>query len=314
MSDGGVPKETERAGSRGKIREDVLRIKSDMSSLSIDVTKETDSSSEDRSKTREMNLKSQKTSSSSPPRPPEAATKEGKAVVVKKGKEEPEEEEDPKTVVEWIARASIILADIKGNWRDRSKALKQLQTLATTEASLVHADETQRECIVSLLKTQLRDLRSAVIREACKTIQCISDTEKERFSASASELLPTLMDQSACGNKVISTYALRAMLDVIRSAKPKGVVETCAKYLDSSKNWKVRCNSVSAVSIVVSRYENAKSDDLLLRKVMLTAQADAHAKVREEARKCFRCYRERFPDCAKQFLASADKRAVQRLS
>jgi len=86
MSDGGVPKETERAGSRGKIREDVLRIKSDMSSLSIDVTKETDSSSEDRSKTREMNLKSQTTSSSSPPRPPEAATKEGKAVVERKAR------------------------------------------------------------------------------------------------------------------------------------------------------------------------------------------------------------------------------------
>eukprot|EP00939_MAST-03C_sp_MAST-3C-sp1_P001248 g1248.t1 len=260
------------------------------------------------------------TSFSTLPPPTSSSTKVASEGFERAGEKEKKKEDTPppkvapKTISEWIEQASGVLSTVKESWKSRSEALKQLQGLAP---SLLETTKVVRlghiEHIVPLLKVQLLDLRSAIIREACKAVQIMAKSMPADFASAGMVLLPTLIDQSACGNKVIARYSLAAMLDYVRSSKPAGITKMCFEYLSTSKNWKVRRSAVAIVSIFVEKYENVQDHDAVVRSILVSAQADAHAKVREEAKVCFRHFRGRFPVLAQSLLTSLDKRAAQRL-
>jgi hypothetical protein len=62
------------------------------------------------------------------------------------------------------------------------------------------------------LKKQIKDLRSAVVREACHTIEFMSQVLHGGFKQLACLLLPTMVDATASGNKVRAGVRARASL------------------------------------------------------------------------------------------------------
>ena len=51
-------------------------------------------------------------------------------------------------------------------------------------------------------KKQVRDLRSSVVREACQTIEFLSQTLRSGFAPLSCQILSTMIESSASGNKV----------------------------------------------------------------------------------------------------------------
>ena len=245
--------------------------------------------------------------------------KEESSTFVKLVSHEKEEENDsseetsPTTLSEWLDIAKVVLETIKTPWKVRNRTLKMLQELIEKIDKREFDDEESLNVVVNLLNVQLRDLRSAIIREACKTVQTLASTLTSAFSKGTETLLPTLVEQSACGNKVISRYALAAALAVTNASRPDGLVERCLTYVQTSKSWKVRCHAVQLASVVAEKYETANERSKKLQTIMLCAQSDAHADVRKAGKTCFGIYEMRFPEDAKAFLASVDRRAAGRL-
>ena len=62
----------------------------------------------------------------------------------------------------------------------------------------------------------MKDLRSAVVREACNAIVFIAETLGNQFKKLAWVLLPTLINLSASGNKVISGYVSECVHNVLK--------------------------------------------------------------------------------------------------
>ena len=71
------------------------------------------------------------------------------------------------------------------------------------------------------MKTQLLDLRSAVMREACNTVQVMSEHAHMNLGPFVLSLFATFVDGSACGNKVISRYARIALLEIVESSQAR---------------------------------------------------------------------------------------------
>lgn len=125
-----------------------------------------------------------------------------------------------------IQRIVSTLATIDEDWRARTKAIHALgvsvQRLACNGlcASLTRHDllgwQTMCEknpdrfthdvlkALADPLETQIKDLRSAIVREACGTIKTMANLLGDGFKPVALVLLPTLIEMSGGGNKVRS--------------------------------------------------------------------------------------------------------------
>lgn len=247
----------------------------------------------------------------------------------------------PKTIEEWVQRCERFLSDVKAPWKQRSACLKMLQTIcdddrtrdqwsemAKTNASVAQEegdpdgenddDETPKslnERVGYMLKIQLADLRSAVVREACKAVIGAAKSAGKAFSPCLLLVLPTLVEQSGNGNKVISRYAQQATIASVTFAQPSDIASTCLEHLTSSKNKKIRCVAVGIMSRAVRDYvdEDEMRDSMdTIEKVLMIGQADAAPDVRSETRECFLRYKARYPDRASSFVDGKDRRVKRR--
>jgi hypothetical protein len=187
----------------------------------------------------------------------------------------------PTTLVKWVAVARVKLKDVKGNWKERSACLKILQDLCKRD--LVTKDEISREenwdILLPLMRIQILDLRSAVMREACKTVQVMSEHAQTRFGPFVSSILPTLVEQSSSGNKVISRYATSALLAVVENSCPTKTIDSCLEYIVSSKNKKVRSIATKVAEVVIRCYESLDQSFDVVEKIITIGQADAAVEV-----------------------------------
>ena len=206
-----------------------------------------------------------------------------------KSRERPDDEEEekedlspPTTLSKWFTEARIKLKDVKGcGWKERSACLKILQDLCksdrVTEEEL--AAEENWNILLPLMRTQLLDLRSAVMREACNTVQVMSEHARTNLGSFVSSLLPTFVDRSACGNKVISRYARIALLAIVENSHPENVIDLCLQYMISSKNKKVREISMSVASVVLRCYSLSEKNIDVVENLLTKGQADAAIEV-----------------------------------
>ena len=227
--------------------------------------------------------------------------------------EEKIEEKVPTTLSEWCEVARIKLKDVKGDWNERSACLKLLQDLCKSDAigKDEFAGEENRDILLPLMKTQLLDLRSAVMREACNTVQVMSEHSRTNLGPFVLSLFATFVDRSACGNKVISRYARSALLAIVENSRPENAVDSCLEYIVRSKNKKVREVAMRVASVVIRCYESCDID--VVKNLLTKGQADAAIEVREATRECFDVFRKRFTDEAETFLLGLSKKVKERL-
>lgn len=142
-------------------------------------------------------------------------------------------------------------------WIPRRKALEELQKWARA-----HADDpaafSKDVCytLAEPLILQVKDLRSAIVRETCEAIKALSEAAGDRFRPLAYKLLPTLIALGGSGNKVIFGYVYDAVHVILKHThvarsipqivelsahKSTPVRETCFEYLRTIIcNWQTR--------------------------------------------------------------------------
>mgnify|MGYP006167843171 FL=1 len=121
-----------------------------------------------------------------------------------------------------------VLHDNSEHWKPRAKALSDLLTL--TEAQLHTPDHLTKEIFKLLkhpMKTQLTDLRSQIVRLACKVITKLAVIAGHRSRDFLSFVMPHLIAMAAGANKVMAGFSLDCAREVCAAVQVHKAIGTC---------------------------------------------------------------------------------------
>ncbi len=227
----------------------------------------------------------------------------------------------------------------KADWEEREKSLVVLQGLVAQCAEALQsqlqvaagpaasaAQQEQRELLVHEvrsvlsrmrrpLEANLKDLRSAIVRETCKVLASCFDCLGQLFAPVAGALLPTLLDLVACGNKVIAAYADHCCQHMLETVGVSSALPRLVRAASSSKSREMREQCVGYLCIVLRRWgrRQVSRHVLLLQDALVQLLRDASTTVRERARDCFACFAKLFPEEAHMAVFRTDDRTQRAL-
>eukprot|EP00935_MAST-01C_sp_MAST-1C-sp1_P000800 g800.t1 len=119
------------------------------------------------------------------------------------------------------------------DWEKRADALLALQ-----EIFAEHSDDSSAlniDCFRALKDpfiSTLTDLRSGLVKEACATVSMLAEACGESMRPLAKEIIPVLIDQHGCGNKVTIGHVTRCQHTVIKNVLVRTVIP---QFLDNIK-------------------------------------------------------------------------------
>lgn len=130
-----------------------------------------------------------------------------------------------------LKQARSVVRDIKACWTLRSKALNRIEELARTNGvnGMAAWSEWSKELelLKPCLQEQLLDLRSSIVREACRCLIAMSDAAPTLFEDQLAFYLPILWKGLYVTIKVISSNCddtCKALLNNVSSVKIVSVV------------------------------------------------------------------------------------------
>jgi hypothetical protein len=151
------------------------------------------------------------------------------------------------SLVDRIRKLVDVLQPTDENWEERVKAMRTLQVrvfgrhvlqpacnlkafVVWQDLTSTHADSGEM-CSMDVLRQlddalikQVRDLRSAVVKEACMTIGHMAQVLGDGFRPLAYMLLPAMIEVTASGNKVIASHVHEAIKTVLSNCHAKNAV------------------------------------------------------------------------------------------
>jgi hypothetical protein len=202
------------------------------------------------------------------------------------------------------------LQDNDENWKPRMKALVTLEGYITDHAgdsSILDKDFFR--ALRMPLKQQLLDLRSSIVREACKALTSIADSGGDHAEIIVSFCLPSVMEVSAGANKVMSTYARTCLWSVLTTCEAHGAVNYLVEAACTNKNKGIRENSLEGLRIILRNWPNlTEADGENIYKAFVAGFADASAKARKHTREAVWDLNEYFPDLGTRIMAQMEPR------
>jgi len=236
-------------------------------------------------------------------------------------------------VVQESALVVKTLETKNAHWTDRVAALERLHKLADRGAA---AHPEFLETLVRLknpLVTQIKDLRSAIVKEACSTIVAVATGFQQEgvrngtfkwapgFAGLACVFVDTCMKQTSVSIKVISESADSCISSVVRSAAPLGVGKMLARFCDgiSDKASHIRLVCVQYIELALKCWKslNKSANNRRLGEVhesIKSALHDADSLVREAARRCYWALEARSPETAAALFKQLDSAVGRRLT
>jgi hypothetical protein len=207
-----------------------------------------------------------------------------------------------------------VLATKDTAWVDRVNALEHLRELTTaaTEGSAHSVDAAtlarRLEPLVGPLQVQLTELRSAIIREACRTVEAVAAALGEHFEPIALELLPMLIDLTACAKKVMATSGVACLTKIVQCccSSEGAALSAVIAQVQGHKDARTRAQCMAVVTMVLEQWsdEHLTPHGERLREMLAQAMQDASSDVRSEARKSFAIYWRVWPESGDMMLAS----------
>ncbi|CAL8096213.1 unnamed protein product [Calicophoron daubneyi] len=213
----------------------------------------------------------------------------------------------PKELTEIIGRIKESLSAHAEEWEKRVDALKSLRALVANGAP-------QFDEFTPLLKTLevpvdscLRDLRSAVVREACITVAYLSQELQNRFDRFAESVLQTLIGLMSNSAKIMASSGIVAIRFVLENTHSPRLFPILVSALSakSSVTRKCVCEFLEIIFRVwpvnvLEKHLGVLQDSL--RRGIYDADQDA----RVFSRRAFPLFAEKFPDQANSLLQSLD--------
>jgi hypothetical protein len=175
----------------------------------------------------------------------------------------------------------------KAFWEEREKGLISLCQLVQDDPALFSRDVLR--VMFRPLERQIRDLRSAIVREACRLVSTIVTTLENAANGIARMLLPVLSQVGISGNKIIAGYVDTCILDLVRCTHPSNAVATFSSLLCESKSKDSRLLSATCLLVIIETWPLAVIERHFedLEPALLSALSDASSHVRETAREIY---------------------------
>lgn len=218
------------------------------------------------------------------------------------------EDEEEENVVEVLTYETFFtvakddLASKKTLWSLRVERLKRLAELfeTTTEKS----DPKDIQVLIPGLIVQLKENRSAVVREVSSTIQRLSKILKQKFALIAMKLIPIMLKSSASSNKVIASHVRKSVESVLSNTILPNFHHVVADLLKRNRGPRMANNCALCVEKIMNEWSNedieAQMKDVMevLRKLLCHGSADA----RSHAQHALRNFHLRWSEECKSFL------------
>eukprot|EP00939_MAST-03C_sp_MAST-3C-sp1_P001449 g1449.t1 len=203
----------------------------------------------------------------------------------------------------------------ENSWSVRLNELVTLQKLISSTKRNPHVWTIQiLQRLSKPLASQIQDLRSSIVREACKTIQIFSKCLEDTFRPLAKTVLPILMEVLGCGNKVISSYVNDCCTTLIENTHVKSAFSLMSELVRTSRSKLLRERSIEYMIVMLETwpFQDMQRHDHHVASALKTGLADASSETRAAARKCFHAFAEHFPERADSLVRYVDSR-TQRL-
>lgn len=199
------------------------------------------------------------------------------------------------------------------NWKQRMAALAGLRDYAMSHPEALQGHEATH-MVHMAMETQVKDLRSAIVREACSTLVVMAQTLGNHFQKLATMLLPTLINLSASGNKVISGYVAECVHSVLQHTHVTRGIPAITDLV-AHRSSSVRESCYEYLRVVLSHWPEAAMSRYAaeILGAIQTGLSDASATGRKTSRECFVLYRRLWPDKVAR-CAAIPTTAVRRLT
>jgi CLIP-associating protein 1/2 len=185
-----------------------------------------------------------------------------------------------------MAEAKELLKGVEEDWEKRTAALRSISPILT-KGSEMQCVDALIEGLHKELSTQVADLRSQVVRVACKILQDIATEHGRSIAPLAAGVLPTLLKNLYVSVKAIS-MASAVTVETIVGAAPTAAILAVLLAHASDSHVKTRLGVAEYVGCFLRAGGVPSSSQvghiLTALKKLVT---DADPKVREAAGKCF---------------------------
>jgi len=148
------------------------------------------------------------------------------------------------------------------------------------------------------LQAMLRDLRSTLVREACKVLETLATMGAAGILRLVRELMETLVEQIANGNKVIKGYVDECIVVLIDHLKFRSEISMICNVAMTHKSKEGRDGCARYIFQIIrvwsSPYIDSEADTL--QKMISKCLEDSSAESRETTRESFAEFVKLFPD------------------
>lgn len=192
----------------------------------------------------------------------------------------------------------------KSDWKRRLGALKRLQGLVLGSSEVLRP--LLPRCREALLN-QVQDLRSALVREACATLQLMACTFRGDFEFFAVPALPVLLKSTSVTILIIAESCNQCATALVRECRTSRLLQVLLDHC-RVKNGTQRCRAMQLLLVSLQQYSSSTLERHCssIEKVLKESLEDSQPGVRTAARHCFWAFQEKFQEHAKRFMACLD--------
>ena len=190
------------------------------------------------------------------------------------------------------------LENITNDWKERELSLQKIGKISKGNQS--HSEvfiKYFNSKLCNNLEIQLSDLRSSVMKEACRITSLCSRELRLLIEPGIAQLLSQscLFKIAGSANKVIADASSKCILNIVRYVQCFKVINNICEIKTMKAN-NVRILCAQCLVNIISYYENnfiIKSKDII-EDTIKSLLVDANAEVRSTTRKAFILYKSRF--------------------
>lgn len=203
-----------------------------------------------------------------------------------------------------------ITKDITTDWRKREAAIKRLGGIMLSNlGSSINFIKTFNQKLYLNLSIQMVDLRSSLMKEACRIVILAAKTYKEGIESAVEKLLSPLVLYKLVGtqNRVISDTGANCIMELVKNVESAKVI-TRINEQTKNKSSTVKLRLCQEMLYVLSNYSQNTLNKVItiLEDFMHSMTHDASMEVRACARKIFFKYLELYQSNANKLLNTFD--------
>ena len=230
----------------------------------------------------------------------------------------PQNYKSKQQLVSDLEEISKNLENITNDWKEREISLQKIGSI--TKGNLSQSDifiKYFNTKLCNFLEIQLSDLRSSVMKEACRITSLCAGELELLIEQGITQLLSQncLCKIAGSANKVIADSASKCILNIVRYVHSLKVISNiCEMKTMKANNVRILC--AQCLVNIISYYDNhfiIKSKEIL-EETIKSLLVDANAEVRSTTRKAFILYKSRFEEDAENLFNELGKNVQKQIN